>query len=306
MIGGGDGDSSSCSYGNLELLYLRLTNPRGAIRLRSMHRMAILRFVLTVFFIAFSGRLVGADEPSSEKIDTYRQFALEHPGSAKSGEQLFLKEKKLACANCHRITGAEKNGPNLDGIADKYSRSELIEHILKPSLSIKPGYEQSTVITSNGRSIVGRITRAQKSMVKIVDAEGKTIDVLRPDIEEIRQSTVSMMPDNVALQISPEQFSDLIAYLETLHFAVITGFRGPDQPVKVTRIKQPVRITPLQPGDMKFANPVWCGALPGAPSQLIVLEQQEAKVWRLEPTESGMRRHLFLDLTGQVKYGANW
>jgi glucose/arabinose dehydrogenase len=29
-------------------------------------------------------------------------------------------------------------------------------------------------------------------------------------------------------------------------------------------------------------------------------------MWRLEPTEGKMVRHLFLDLTGQVKYGANW
>ena len=119
----------------------------------------------------------GAAEPLGQ-IDTYRQFALEHSGSAKAGEQLFLTEKKLACTNCHRITGAEKSGPNLDGIADKYSRRDLIENILKPSLSIKPGYEQSTVITRDGRSIVGRITRLQKSMVKLINAEGKTIDIL--------------------------------------------------------------------------------------------------------------------------------
>src|SRR5215831_19528996 len=66
----------------------------------------------------------------TQTIDTYRQFALDHPGDAKLGEQLFLKDKKLVCANCHRITGAEKAGPNLDGIADKYPRRELIEQIL--------------------------------------------------------------------------------------------------------------------------------------------------------------------------------
>ncbi len=194
----------------------------------------------------------------------------------------------------------------MDGIADKYPRRELIEQILRPSATIKAGYEQSTIVTRDGRTIVGRITRLQKSMVKLIDAAGKTIDVLGPDIEEMHQSTISMMPDNLVLTISREQFSDLVAYLETLHFAVVTGFRGPDQPVEITRIKQPVGFTPIQPAEMKFANPVWCGALAGVPGQLIVLEQQEAKVWRLEPTASGMERHLFLDLTGQVKYGANW
>src|SRR5262245_60450219 len=205
----------------------------------------------------------------TQTFDNYRQFALDHPGDAKLGEQLFLKDKKLVCANCHRITGAEKAGPNLDGIADKYSRRELIEQILRPSLSIKPGYEQSTVITRDGRSLAGRITRAQKSMVKLIDAEGKTIDVLRENIEEIHESRVSMMPENVVTTISPQQFSDLISYLETLHFAIITGFSGPDRPVQVTRIKQPVRFDPILPADMKFANPVWCSALPGVPGQFV-------------------------------------
>jgi putative heme-binding domain-containing protein len=243
---------------------------------------------------------------SARTVDTYRQFALDHPGDAKLGEQLFLKDKKLVCANCHRITGAEKAGPNLDGIADKYARRELIEQILRPSLSIKPGYEQTTILLRDGRTLSGRITRAQKSMVKLVDAEGKTIDIQRPDIEEIHESKVSMMPENAVSSISPQQFSDLISYLETLHFAVITGLCGPDDQVKVTRIKEPVRFEPIGPADMKFANPVWCSALPGAPGQLIVLEQQEAKAWRLEPTASGFQRNLFLDLSGQVKYGANW
>jgi putative heme-binding domain-containing protein len=272
-----------------------------------MHRATTDSFVCagTFFIIWFLAQFAGAAEPL-EQIDTYRQFALEHPGSAKAGEQLFLTEKKLACANCHRITGAEKSGPNLDGIADKYSRRDLIENILKPSLSIKPGYEQSTVITRDGRSVVGRITRLQKSMVKLINAEGKTIDILGTDIEEMHQSPVSMMPENLAFSVSPQQFSDLVSYLETLHFTVITGFRGPDEPVEVSRIKQPVHFTPILPADMKFANPVWCSALPGVPGQMIVLEQQESKAWRLEPTPSGMRRHLFLDLSGEVKYGANW
>lgn len=261
--------------------------------------------MLPYLFVSLVCQFIAAAEPPVQ-IEAYRQYALDHPGSAKIGEQLFLTEKNLACASCHNITGAEKSGPNLDGVADKFSKPELIENILRPSLTIKPGYEQSTIVTQDGLTIVGRISRAQKSMVRIVDAQGKTIDVLRPDIEEIHESTVSMMPENVALSISPEQFSDLVAYLETLHLKDITGYRGVDQQVVVKRIKQPVSFRPILPDNMKFANPVWCSALPGVPGQLIVLEQQEAKIWRLELTPGGMDRHLFLDLAGEVKYGGNW
>src|SRR6185369_8573471 len=146
--------------------------------------------------------------PSADQVDAYRQFALAHPGDAKAGEQLFRTDKKLLCATCHNITGVEKNGPNLDGIADKFKKPDLIEHVLKPSLAIKPGYEQ-TIVSTNGRTIIGRISRNQKAMIKVTQADGVTLDVMREDIDDIRESAISMMPDNVALTISPEQFADL-------------------------------------------------------------------------------------------------
>jgi putative heme-binding domain-containing protein len=272
-----------------------------------MRQASLPSFVLPAAFFmgAFAVPTVAAAQPT-DRIEAYRQFAIEHPGNANAGEQLFLSDKNLVCTNCHRITGVEKSGPNLDGIADKYSRRELIDQILRPSASIKPGYEQSIVLTTDGHTYTGRINRVQKSMIKLIDVENKLIDVQRPDIEEIRESTLSLMPDNLPFMVSPQQFSDLIAYLETLHLAVTTGFRGPDEPVEVPRIKQLVKFVPLHPEEMKFSNPVWCSGLPGAAGQLVVLEHQECKIWRLEPTTSGIVRHLFLDITGQVKYGANW
>jgi len=272
-----------------------------------MFRLRGAYLLLAGLFVALSLRCpnIRTAEPT-DQVESYRSFAIENPGSAKSGAKLYASEKKLACENCHRITGAEKSGPNLDGIADKYTRRELIEQILRPSASIKPGYEQATLILRDGRTVVGRINRATKSMLRLLDADGKSVDVLRADIEQMQAASTSMMPDNLAFSVSTQQFADLIAYLETLHHAVITGFVGRNQPVEVVRLAQPVRFRAIHSPDSKFANPVWCGALPGAAGQLIVAEQQEAKVWRLAQTTAGMRRHLFLDLTGQVKYGVNW
>jgi putative heme-binding domain-containing protein len=265
---------------------------------------AVRGLLLLGVVLAAAFPAAGAD--LNEQAENYRQFALTHAGDARAGQRLFEADKNLACTNCHRITGAEKSGPNLDGIADKYSRRELIEQILRPAASIKPGYEQATVTMRDGRSIVGRINRATKSLVRLIDANGKNVDVLRDDIDRIDASAVSMMPDSLAFSASPAQFADLIAYLETLRFAVASGFQGPQQPIEITRLERPVELRPIHSTDIQFANPVWCGALPGVPGQMLVLEQQEAKIWRLEQTGGITRRHLFLDLTGQVKYGQNW
>src|SRR5687768_11717868 len=63
-------------------------------------------FVLVAMW-SFASSWAGTAE-SSDQFETYRHFALKTPGNAKAGEQLFRSEKKLACENCHRITGAEK------------------------------------------------------------------------------------------------------------------------------------------------------------------------------------------------------
>ena len=99
-------------------------------------------------------------------------------------------------------------------------------------------------------------------MLRLFDAEGKSVDVARADIEQMQASAASMMPDNLAFAVSPQQFADLIAYLETLHHAVLTGFRGPGQPVEVARIARPVSFRAIHPPELKFDNPVWCGVLP--------------------------------------------
>ena len=144
-------------------------------------------------------------------------------------------------------------------------------------------------------------------MVKLIDAAGKTIDILGPDIEEMHESTISMMPDNLVLDdFAASSFPIWSPIWKHCTSRSSPVFAVPTSRSRSRESSSPIGFTPIQPAEMKFANPVWCSALAGVPGQLIVLEQQEAKVWRLEPTASGMARHLFLDLTGQVKYGANW
>ncbi len=273
--------------------------------MRSTPSSATLFWSTSTVLILLLGQMAAAQQ-ADDKIDVYRQYALAHPGDVQAGEQLFLRDKKLVCTNCHRITGAEKSGPNLDGIADKFKRPDLIEQILRPSLSIKPGYEQTIVTTKNGRTVIGRLSRRQKSNLRVMNADGREIDIVGDNVEEIRESPISFMPDNVVLSITTQQFADLIAYLGTLHSKITTGFRGPNEPVEVTRIKQPIHFESLEGPEMKFANPVWCNDFPGAAGQMVVLEHQEAKAWRLVPSQAGMQRELFVDLTGQVKYGGNW
>lgn len=249
--------------------------------------------------------LIAAENESTGRLDEYRRYALEHPGEVAAGERLFKTHKQLACANCHVISGLEKSGPNLDGIADKYPRPELIRHILEPSAFIQPGYELATIVTKAGKIHSGRIRLVTKVEYRIFDAEGRLTRIPREEIEEIRAGKGSMMPDNVVTSITPAEFADLIAYLATLRSAVQTGFIGPNEPVEIPKLKTPVQLKPIHPASMKFATPVQYVGIPGQPRQGLVLEHLDGKAWRLDRSGNETKRHVFLDLQSEIAISPN-
>jgi len=51
--------------------------------------------------------------------------------------------------------------------------------------------------------------------LKLVDAKGQTTIIPQSDIEEIQESTVSLMPEDLYRQLSPQQLRDLFAYLQS-------------------------------------------------------------------------------------------
>lgn len=252
-----------------------------------------------VFVVALTAH---AESPNG-KLDEYRNFALRGTGSAADGQRLFEQSEKLSCTDCHRITGMEKSGPNLDGIGDKYARAELIRHILTPNESIKPGYDQAVITTVKGRVLNGRLERATKLGVRLIDLKGKQVNLNTEDIEEIHFPGTSLMPDNVVAAISKEQFADLIAYLQSLKYGIKEGLTSGGRPVPIPRLRHPIQFKPIHPKNVVFENPVWCGTLPGVSHQLLVVEHQKAKVWRY--VQGVARKELFVDLGSDTYISGN-
>lgn len=139
--------------------------------------------------------LLDAEAPvDAKQLELYRQFAMTHAGDAKAGQIVFEQNKNAQCTNCHRISGMEKSGPNLDGIGEKYNREELIIHLLQPSASIKQGYGQTRLLLEDGKILTGRIEKANKEVVRIQNLQGERVNVSRKKIDQVVHSDVSLMP----------------------------------------------------------------------------------------------------------------
>jgi putative heme-binding domain-containing protein len=148
--------------------------------------------------------------------DAFRQAAMNNGGNAERGKAVF-SSPATKCATCHKAQGQGGDlGPDLSQIGGKFDRTHLIESILDPSAEILQGYQSITIELTSGRVVNGIVKSESASAVALMNAEGKTISIPARDIELRRVSKVSMMPTGLADGLKPEEFTDLIAYLETL------------------------------------------------------------------------------------------
>jgi putative heme-binding domain-containing protein len=107
-------------------------------------------------------------------------------------------------------------GPELSGVGIKYPREELITSVLYPSQRISSGYEPIVIATGDGRVITGIVKSETPDAIEVEDADAKRIKIAKADVDARKPSDVSLMPNGLAEGLSPSDFADLIAYLETL------------------------------------------------------------------------------------------
>jgi putative heme-binding domain-containing protein len=166
-----------------------------------------------------SGAATGARAQDGGKATAadYAQFAATHDGDPARGRALFADTKRLACTRCHRARGQGGDiGPDLSDIGGKFDRPLLVESILDPSRQIVEGYRTTTVATKDGRVFSGIARDETPAGLVLVDADGKKHPVRSGEIENRKLDTASLMPSSLAAAISPAEFADLIAFLETL------------------------------------------------------------------------------------------
>jgi putative heme-binding domain-containing protein len=100
----------------------------------------------------------------------------------------------------------------------------LLSDVLDPSNQITVGYSQYTVITEGGRIFSGVLAAETATSVMLRAEEKKETTVLRKDIDEMVASTVSMMPEDLDKEVTPQDLADLLGFLrKTLGPASPTG-----------------------------------------------------------------------------------
>jgi putative heme-binding domain-containing protein len=120
------------------------------------------------------------------------------------------------CVQCHRM-GKEGRaiGPDLTGVAGRFNRRDLLEHILYPSKIISDRYQTITFITHDDEEVTGTILDENDDRVLlIIPATQTQMELAKNNIMERQISTLSAMPEGLFNSLNQEEILDLLAYLE--------------------------------------------------------------------------------------------
>lgn len=125
-----------------------------------------------------------------------------------SGRAIFNQN----CGKCHRLFGTGgKIGPDLTG-AQRNNLNYLLENILDPSATVSKNFHFSVAVMDDGRVVIGMIVAENERTITLQTITERLI-LLRDEIDELRPSKLSMMPERQLEVMEPDQARDLIGYL---------------------------------------------------------------------------------------------
>ncbi len=156
---------------------------------------------------------IGADlAKQKEKLDELT--ASLGSGDIRRGQAVF-NSQKAACSACHSIgyVGG-KVGPDLTRIGQIRVERDLLESIVFPSASFVRSYEPVAIATKNGKVVSGIVLNESSNELLLATGPNEQTRVARDDIEEMRPSTVSVMPAGLDQQLSKQELADLVVFLK--------------------------------------------------------------------------------------------
>jgi putative membrane-bound dehydrogenase-like protein len=144
-------------------------------------------------------------------IAQYRKMLKTPPPKAPEpslGRTVFAR----TCQQCHTLYGVGgKVGPDITG-SNRADLDYLLSNILDPSAVMAKEYQPSIIITTSGRVITG-IVKDQSANAVTLQTANDLVVVPRKEIDEMRQSPQSMMPNDLLTPLSEHEVRSLIGYL---------------------------------------------------------------------------------------------
>jgi putative heme-binding domain-containing protein len=133
-----------------------------------------------------------------------------------NGKQMFAV---AACYKCHRMQGSGGIvGPDVTMAGHRFSTLDLLETIIDPSKAVSDQYEATMFLLEDGRVVVGRVANLNGNQYMVQEnliMPGKFTNIKADEIEEMKPSKVSLMPEGLLDTLTRDEIIDLLAYMKS-------------------------------------------------------------------------------------------
>lgn len=154
------------------------------------------------------GSVLDADQVKAQIVQV-RQILGDGSGNPYAGEAIFVER----CAACHKLFHKGGNvGPDLT----PYQRGDLdtlLTSIVDPSAEIREGFENSLVLTSDGRIVSGFVIDHDNQIVTVRVKSGEDVRIQLDQVESISPAGRSLMPHGLLDGLADQELRDFFAYL---------------------------------------------------------------------------------------------
>ncbi len=138
--------------------------------------------------------------------------------------------EKAGCVKCHRFgERGEGIGPDLTNVSRRFQKKEILESILFPSQVIADQYASKVIALKDGRTVWGLAATQPDGSIVVLQSNAQRITVAKDDIDEIRASKKSAMPEGLMNSLTLEEIADLFAYLEASPDSKISNRRTQEE-----------------------------------------------------------------------------
>ncbi len=179
----------------------------------------------------------GTIESNRQQVLARHSEVLTMAADAQAGAAVFAKR----CAVCHRLRGVGfEVGPNLAALTD-YSPPALLTAMLDPNRGVEARYLDYAAVTTSGLTYTGMLADETGNSVTLRGQEGKQQTILRTELEALRSTGKSLMPEGLEKDLAPQDLANVIAYL-----------RGAGAPRKKFGANHPQLVKPTTDGTLQL------------------------------------------------------
>lgn len=154
-----------------------------------------------------------SNEEKQKEIARYKAMMTDEvlkSGNPSAGRAIFAK----ICQQCHMLYGeGGKVGPDLTG-SNRQELDYIFSNIIDPSSVIANDYMVTNVYMKDGDVFSGILVKEDEQSVSL-QTESAVQVIQRAEVDQLRKSELSMMPEGLIATMPKEDLVNLVAYLRT-------------------------------------------------------------------------------------------